>query len=336
MLKPNSQRPSASVFPKPDDPNPTIFDVSGRPITSFRGLLSLPSLKFLVMNNTQISTFEHAPLLPNLVSFSCRGAPLASQKHLHIMAVMAFGDSLRTVNGLRIDSTIHLLGSAYQAYRGYLVDGFVVAEITPLKVVHPRTRQRKTIHVDAEPVVAPPKPVETRPRQQTAPPVARSDALKHQFEAITQRILQQSPPNRASSRPPSVEIKRQKKKAQRQRTLQLPEPPMPQPLPPRKKKRVHVQDIENNQQFRQPVHRSLPMAAPRDNISEDNDYNISGEQSSMELLPTLSSTLFRVAQRSEFGDSYSGEDVAPEPPRQLPTTPAPPTGDYYESSDDVD
>ena len=359
-MKKAEQHPPSSAFPDPNDPNISLFDVSGRPITSFRGLGAFATLKYLIIDHTQVSTFEGAPVLPSLISFSCKGTPLALQKHLHIMSVMAFGESLRTVNSVKVDSTIHLLGCAYFAYRNYLLDGYLVVEMTPLKLMHTKTRKRKTIYVDgdspppeasaAAPVAAPQESrVVARPRKRTAPPAQVADALKNQFDAITKRLFQQPQQQQTNPRPSSAPTKKKARKGARHRTLALPEPPIPQPIKhaprcekPPERHRVHpVEEEPKSIRHRRRKGAAQKKSEPRtfvqvpENLS-DNDYNISGEQSSMELLPTLSPISFpRAAQRSLFSDSYSDDDViiVPNPPRTVIRPLGQPTGDYYESSD---
>ena len=126
-----------------------VIDLAGNPITSFASCFSFQFLRNLNIDNTQVASFEGAPLLPKLSTFSCKNTPLAGFKKLDLMTIMAFGDSIEIVNGHQTDGTTILIGKRYRPlYRSYLTQGYVIIDISPLRLMCTKTRARKVIYDD--------------------------------------------------------------------------------------------------------------------------------------------------------------------------------------------
>ena len=138
------------TFPKQKNvQDARVIDLAGNPITSFVGCFSFQFLRNLNVDNTKISSFEGAPLLPKLSTFSCKNTPLAGFKKLDLMTIIAFGDSLEIVNGHQTDGTTLLIGKRYRPlYRHFLTSGHVILDISPLRLMNTKTRARKTIYDD--------------------------------------------------------------------------------------------------------------------------------------------------------------------------------------------
>lgn len=144
-----------SIPTVPNGESVTYIDLSDNPISSFNQLLSYPNLRFLCIDNTKIVSFHHAPELPSLEEFTCRGTSLSCSQYIQLMAVMVFGDRMKIVNGMTIDQRTWLLGKAARAeYRKHLVEGYVFLKIDPIKMINNETRQRKSIFIDLNKLIS--------------------------------------------------------------------------------------------------------------------------------------------------------------------------------------
>lgn len=118
-------------------------------LSSFYGLVPFKNLKRLIVDDSSFTSFSHAPELPNLVEFSCIGSPLGNYKHIHYMAHMVFGNSLRQVNRTNVDSLTRLQSEEHRAlHKKYLIEGQIFLGLNPLKLFNPESRKRKTLFVD--------------------------------------------------------------------------------------------------------------------------------------------------------------------------------------------
>ena len=125
------------------------FDFTGTPLLTFQYLPSIDTVTELIMDSTLISSFIHAPFLPYLKIFSCRKTPLENSKFLNLMSTIVFGDCLKKVNGSNVDDkTVRIANAQRESYRKYFVDGFMIINLNPLKLLNAETRQRKSIFVD--------------------------------------------------------------------------------------------------------------------------------------------------------------------------------------------
>ena len=126
----------------------TELNVSGNPILSFKGLLPYPTLASLNCDNTKISSFLGAVYLPSLTSVTFNNAPISRYPHYRIMAGIVFGTQLERVDFWSIKkSEKGIIETLTPSVRDYLVDGWILTMIQPIKMFHAQTRKRKVIYV---------------------------------------------------------------------------------------------------------------------------------------------------------------------------------------------
>ena len=126
----------------------TELNVSGNPILSFKGLLPYPTLSSLNCDNTKISSFLGAVYLPSLTSVTFNNAPISRYPHYRIMAGIVFGAQLERVDFWSIKkSEKGIIETLTPSVRDYLVDGWILTMIQPIKMFHAQTRKRKVIYV---------------------------------------------------------------------------------------------------------------------------------------------------------------------------------------------
>ena len=147
----NFKGQNLKTIPKIPNKETIIFlDLSDNPITSFNNNLNqLKTLRFLCIDNTQITSFHHAPELPSLIEFTCRGTPLASLQYLGLMSLIVFCKNVKMVNGQNSDNNIVSLANMLRKdYRKHLVDGFIITSLSPFKLFNSETRQRKSAFLE--------------------------------------------------------------------------------------------------------------------------------------------------------------------------------------------
>ena len=127
----------------------TEIDFSYNPITSFQNLPYLENLKTLIIDSTKISTFKYAPYFPNLETFMCRNTPLGSSNHIGLMSAIVLSDKLKQVNNVPLDDRKMRIANYYrEQYRDYFTDGYLIINLSPIRIFNPETRRRQTIFGD--------------------------------------------------------------------------------------------------------------------------------------------------------------------------------------------
>ena len=92
-------------FDEVEIPEGTLFaDFSNNHIIDFVGLQEIESLDNLVCDQNPIISFKGFPTLPNLKTLSLNGSPLQSLPNFRVLAVLAAGMQLESVNGVQISS----------------------------------------------------------------------------------------------------------------------------------------------------------------------------------------------------------------------------------------
>lgn len=100
-------------------------------------------------DGTQVSSFKDATIMPHITGFNCRRTPLANQKFLNLMVLIAFGKSITKVNGFSVTSKTKALAAALTPkLRPLIVAGWNIVARNPIRLVHSETRRHKTIFCD--------------------------------------------------------------------------------------------------------------------------------------------------------------------------------------------
>ncbi|KAK8835341.1 hypothetical protein M9Y10_017869 [Tritrichomonas musculus] len=116
---------------------------SSNPIDSFGTLPSLPNLKYLDISETQISSFQYIQTQPLIESINIKNTPLSHYTETILMTVIAFGPTLKMINGSQIPQVIYKRGLKLRPYLlCYLYNGWILLSDNPIKVFNVNTRKR--------------------------------------------------------------------------------------------------------------------------------------------------------------------------------------------------
>lgn len=103
------------------------IDFSKNQIKSLRNLPTLSNLKYLIIDDNNISSLVGVKPQPKLSFVSFLSTPLSDYSYLPIMCVIAFGDSIREVNGVTIDEKTLINGKKYRnKVKEYIQKGFII------------------------------------------------------------------------------------------------------------------------------------------------------------------------------------------------------------------
>lgn len=131
--------------------NDTV-NLSHNPIATLEFLPTLTDFRALIFDDTKLESLLKAVPQPEIEQFSCINAPLAANKFLPIMAVIAFGTNLKVVNGTKITPKIIKDAQTLQVdLYPYIIEGWVIASLSPLKLINPLTKEKKFIKLEREP-----------------------------------------------------------------------------------------------------------------------------------------------------------------------------------------
>lgn len=133
---------------------------SSNPIDSWKTLPSLPFLKYLEMNNTKISSFQYAQKQPTIETINLKNTPISNYAHFQLMAIIAFGRTLKILNGSRIPLQIRRRGHELaSSLYPYLFNSWIIINDRPLILFNTITRQRTKFmngnipQIEIEPVI---------------------------------------------------------------------------------------------------------------------------------------------------------------------------------------
>lgn len=116
---------------------------SGNPIDSFLTLPSLPNLKRLDVSDTEINSFQYLQCQPIIESVFIRNTPLFHYNEIILMTVIAFGRTLKKINGSLIPQNIYKRGLEMKPYLFcYLYNGWIILGDDPIKIFNVNTRKR--------------------------------------------------------------------------------------------------------------------------------------------------------------------------------------------------
>ena len=140
-----------SYFPQvSEDTNIYKLDLSNNRMTNFSGMKTYRSLiQLLADDNPKLSSFKGISNHNQLQHFSCKNTPLGNSANIVLMAVIIFGKSLEFVNGKKVPESMYPKAENLKPHvLKYLLDGWLITNINPIKIIHPETRKRKTIYYD--------------------------------------------------------------------------------------------------------------------------------------------------------------------------------------------
>lgn len=124
------------------------IDVSYNPIIDFRGMKVFPELHVIDFSNTRFTSFNYFPSQEGVKCFICKKTPICSNQFLYLMCAITFGQSLESVNGVSINqntkSTALLMTDRI---RPFLIKGWIIQNLNPVKIINTQTRQRKTFYI---------------------------------------------------------------------------------------------------------------------------------------------------------------------------------------------
>jgi hypothetical protein len=124
------------------------LDLSGNPISSFKGLRAYHRLKVLKFDGTKICSFVGAVAPPSLRHISLSATPLAAAPHYREMVGIVFGPQLETIDHRAIlRSERRAIQRLRPLVRDLLLEGWLLTLTRPLCLVHAQTRLRRRILV---------------------------------------------------------------------------------------------------------------------------------------------------------------------------------------------
>lgn len=151
MIAVNLSGKQLSSFPNKITHSGTLteLDISKNNLKDFTGFKIFPNLELLNASENKIKTFNGACECPSLESIVLRNNPISNETYLKLMALIAFGMSLKRVNQQDIST------SEYDAaeilipkVQKFIQSGWVFTSIEPIKLLNPITRKRKTVFMN--------------------------------------------------------------------------------------------------------------------------------------------------------------------------------------------
>jgi hypothetical protein len=135
-------------FPRGPSTPITDWRLGNNPFTTFEGMTVIPTLQVLRCERTSLNSFKGAVAQPALESLDLSDTPL-SRYELHVfMAVIVFGDQLKTVNGQRVLRPVQQRAAEHRPRLfPLLTDGWIVTSLQRLMVLYnPVSHTRQQIY----------------------------------------------------------------------------------------------------------------------------------------------------------------------------------------------
>lgn len=124
------------------------IDISNNPIVDFKGMRVFPKIHVLDCSNTRLTSFNFFPNQEGIKTFICKKTPICSNQFLILMSSIVFGQSLESVNGININqNTKSNALTMTPKIRQFLIKGWIIQNLNPVKIIHTQTRQRKTFYI---------------------------------------------------------------------------------------------------------------------------------------------------------------------------------------------
>ncbi|EAX92591.1 hypothetical protein TVAG_496250 [Trichomonas vaginalis G3] len=187
-------------------------NLSHNPINTFDSLPQLSNVQNLIFDDTKLESFLKCRLQPEIESFSCLNTPLASSKFLPLMAIIAFGENVKVVNGSKVtQKTLKEAQTYHEELYPYIVEGWVITSLSPIKVYNPITKEKKVIKQDKEnqannqiEIVFDPND-KTELEEEKSKNIAK--ALRYRFNDLVHPASKQKSPVKAQSSKPKGTVK---------------------------------------------------------------------------------------------------------------------------------
>ncbi|OHT08517.1 hypothetical protein TRFO_22939 [Tritrichomonas foetus] len=148
------------LIPQLDNSDEVI--ITSKKVTSFKNFVqlivhppkgqnpqfeNLSQIKTLRLDNTKIGTFDGAIFNIPIKNLSMLNTPLSHYSHYRLMALIVFGAELETIDHNPIKkSERQLFEKNKEVLYDYLVEGWILTMLSPLKLYHPETRQRRVLY----------------------------------------------------------------------------------------------------------------------------------------------------------------------------------------------
>jgi hypothetical protein len=140
----------------------------------------------LIIDGTRIATFADFNPPPGIEILSCMNTPVSRYPHLSIMAVIVFGPSLRRVNGASVTALVKARAVVLAPrVRDDLLNGFVIVNLQPVRLLNLVTRERKSVFVNLPSNEEPPPGKEVYPEKG----VVYEDPVRQSFEEMSAGLL---------------------------------------------------------------------------------------------------------------------------------------------------
>jgi hypothetical protein len=144
---------------------------SNNPIRSLETHPTIDGLTRLDLSNTALDSFAAAARQPSLTVLLLHGSPLGAEPYLAEMALIVLSDALEIVNSTFVRAGQREFARAAASLRADLLGGWLLRALAPLRLVHARTRARKTAQLSEQT----PAPSVGREPEPEEPPEALDD-----------------------------------------------------------------------------------------------------------------------------------------------------------------
>ena len=143
----------------PQLPSSVYYDqitISSPNITSFQNYSNLlkspsgntPSLVYLKLNNTGIATYKGAVKTPSLKYIFLANTPLSRYHFYRVMTIIVFGpETLEEIDHIPIKKSERAFSlKNFEVLYPYLVDGWLLTMVDPIRIFDPVTRRRRILY----------------------------------------------------------------------------------------------------------------------------------------------------------------------------------------------
>jgi hypothetical protein len=132
-----------SISPSQTSRDFQTLDFSGQRLNSII-FPDFSGVRKLVLDDVKLTTFANLNFSSGLEFFSCFNAPISISRHFVLMAAIVFGPTLRRINGATISTATKAVASTLTPFiREYLLKGFLLMNLKPVRLLNPVTRNRK-------------------------------------------------------------------------------------------------------------------------------------------------------------------------------------------------
>ena len=98
------------------------LNVSHTSISTLEGIGPMHAIKYFTANYTNMKNFVNFLSIKNCSSISLKNTPLYSHKHLKLILVILFGETLVSINGAKIPDSIFKMAKKYDPVYAHLIN----------------------------------------------------------------------------------------------------------------------------------------------------------------------------------------------------------------------